>query len=136
MIKYLLISVWSLFLYTLTTKVQAQADCGSLKTDFSTRTVSQLELYKKNTEKERKAKGYRVQIHFGNTREAAKSVKDKFLSQVNQVNAYEIYQQPNFKIRVGDFRSHLDAYRFLKSIKSNFPNAYIVQDDINFPSLE
>ena len=80
--------------------------------------------------------GYRIQIHFGGEREKAKSVKTKFLQQFPEVPAYEIYQQPNFKVRVGDFRTRLDAQKFMNQIASSFPSAFIVVDDIHLPKLD
>ena len=77
-----------------------------------------------------KVKGYRVQIHFGSNREVAKDIKSKFMQKYSDVGAYEEYDMPNFKIRVGDFRSRLDAFRFLKQLGSDFPSAFIVQDDV------
>lgn len=81
-------------------------------------------------------KGYRVKIHFGADKNKAKEVKAKFMTQFPSVEAYEKYDQPNFNIRVGNFRTKLEAYKFLKQIQSEFPTAFIVQDDIEFPELE
>jgi hypothetical protein len=81
-------------------------------------------------------KGYRVKIHFGADKNKAKEVKAKFMSQFPDVAAYEKYDQPNFNIRVGDFRTKLEAYRLLKELQQEFPSAFIVQDEIELPELE
>ena len=81
-------------------------------------------------------KGYRVKIHFGSDKMKAKDVKAKFIAQYPHVPAYEKYDQPNFNIRVGDFRTKLEAYKFYKEVQADFPAAFIVQDDIEFPDLE
>lgn len=81
-------------------------------------------------------KGYRVKIHFGADKNKAKDVKAKFLTQFPTVAAYEKYDQPNFNIRVGDFRTKLEAYKFLKEIQPEFPSAFIVQDEITLPEPE
>jgi hypothetical protein len=81
-------------------------------------------------------KGYRVKIHFGSDKTKAKEVKAKFISKFPGVPAYEKYDQPNFNIRVGDFRTKLEAYRFLKEVQLEFPSSFIVQDEIEFPSLD
>jgi hypothetical protein len=81
-------------------------------------------------------KGYRVKIHFGADKNKAKEVRAKFLSQFPDVAAYEKYDQPNFNIRVGDFRTKLEAYRLLKELQQEFPSAFIVQDEIELPELE
>lgn len=80
-------------------------------------------------------KGYRVKIHFGTDKNAAKDVKGNFIGKYPDVPAYEKYDQPNFNIRVGDFRTKLEAYRFLKEIQADFPAAFVVQDEIEFPAL-
>ncbi len=47
--------------------------------------------------------------------------------------AYVVYEEPYFKLRVGDFRTRLDARRYLEEIRNDYPGAYIVVDTINFP---
>jgi hypothetical protein len=81
-------------------------------------------------------KGYRVKIHFGSDKTKAREVKSKFIMRFPDVPAYEKYDQPNFNIRVGDFRTKLDAYRFLKEVQVDFPSAFIVQDDIELPKID
>lgn len=95
------------------------------------------ELVDKHIEINSKApiKGYRVKIHFGTDKNQAKEVKGAFISKFPDVPAYEKYDQPNFNIRVGDFRTKLEAYSFLKKIQPDFPAAFIVQDEIEFPEL-
>ena len=81
-------------------------------------------------------KGYRVKIHFGADKNKANEIKAKFTTLFPDVPAYAKYDQPNFNIRVGDFRTKLEAYKFLKEVQTEFPSAFIVQDDIEFPKLE
>ena len=88
-----------------------------------------------NEAKKGKMKGYRVQIHFGSEKAKALEVKSKFVSQNHKEDAYLDYQQPYFKIRVGDFRTKLEAYKFLQEISGDFPGAFIVSDDIELPPL-
>jgi hypothetical protein len=80
--------------------------------------------------------GYRIQIHFGGEREKAKTIKTKFLQQFPDVAAYEVYQQPNFKVRVGDFRTRIEAQKFMNEINSFFPSSFLVADEIHLPKLE
>lgn len=81
--------------------------------------------------------GYRVQIYFGADKAKARDVKSRFLaSYASEAHAYEIYEAPNFKIRVGDFRSRLEAYRFLKKIRADFPASFIVSSEIELPAVK
>lgn len=80
--------------------------------------------------------GYRVQIYFdsGNqSKKKANDVKTQFLAKKLDVPCYLVYQAPNFKVRVGDFRSRYEAYKLYREIRNDFPSAYIVKDEISFP---
>ncbi|HEY0029273.1 MAG TPA: SPOR domain-containing protein [Bacteroidia bacterium] len=96
------------------------------------------ELLAKHAEVNAKApiEGYRIKIHFGADKNKAKEIKAKFISKFPEFKAYEKYDQPNFNIRVGDFRTKLDAYKALKEIQLEFPSAFLVQDDIELPDLD
>lgn len=84
--------------------------------------------YHKRTEGE--SDGFRIKIYFGSDRVKAMEVKSKFLGKFNDYGAYDEYQQPNFVILVGDFKTKPEAYGFLKEIQADFPNAFIVKDKI------
>jgi hypothetical protein len=88
-----------------------------------------------NEKKDGKVKGYRVQIHFGSDRDKADEIKLKFTQKYTSVTAYEPYEQPNFKVRVGDFRTRVEAYKFLKEITADFPSSFIVQDEVELKEL-
>jgi len=74
--------------------------------------------------------GYRIKIHFGQNRDAALEIKSKFLSKYKDIAAYEEYQQPNFVILVGDFKTKPEAFGFLNKIKNDFSASFIVKDKI------
>ena len=95
------------------------------------------ELVNKHIEINSKAaiKGYRIKIHFGSDKNKAKEIKAKFISKFPEISAYEKYDQPNFNIRVGDYRTKLEAYKALKEIQLEFPSSFLVQDEIEMPKL-
>lgn len=74
--------------------------------------------------------GYRIKIHFGGDRENARLVKTKFAAKFTEYNTYDEYQQPNFVVLVGDFKSKLEAFESLKKIQVEFPNSFIVKGKI------
>ena len=83
--------------------------------------------------------GYRIQIFSdsGNSSKAkAQTAMDEFLAKYQEAKAYLIFKSPNYKVKVGDFRSKLDAIRYLTQITADFPNAFIIPDLINFPQTE
>lgn len=75
--------------------------------------------------------GYRIKIHFGVDREAAKTVRSKFSAKFPDISTDEEYQQPNFVVLVGDYRTKLEAFEALKKIQVEFANAFIVKGKIN-----
>lgn len=77
--------------------------------------------------------GYRVQIYFGPQRAKANEVKTDFLKIFPKTGAYLSYQQPNFKIRVGDFKTRLEAMKFLKEIQSLYGTSFLVKDEVKLP---
>jgi hypothetical protein len=85
-------------------------------------------------------KGFRIQIFFdsgNNSKSKAISAMSEFRSKHSKDEAYLMFQEPNYKVRVGDFRSRMDAQRFLHKIIDDYPNAFIVKDnEINFPPLD
>ncbi|MCD4789559.1 MAG: SPOR domain-containing protein [Bacteroidales bacterium] len=82
--------------------------------------------------------GWRIQIFFeaGNySKRMAIEEKSAFVEKHSDVPAYLIFQEPYYKVRVGDYRTKMEAEKFLKKIERKYPNAFVVKDEINFPSL-
>jgi hypothetical protein len=83
--------------------------------------------------------GFRIQIFFdsgNNSKTRAKSIYETFMAKYPNVGAYLTFKTPNYKVRVGDFRTKLDAQRFLNEILTDYPNAWIIDDQINLPKVE
>ena len=80
--------------------------------------------------------GYRIQLASGNNRKNVLDMKAQFSAQFPNVKAYVEYQQPTFKLRVGDFESRISAYAFQHQILNSFPNGFIVQDQISIGEEE
>jgi len=82
-----------------------------------------------------KPNGYRVQIFFGK-RDEAREKKVEFLQKYPEVGAYISYLAPNFRLRVGDFRTKIACEEFKREISEDFPASYIVKDKIEFFEFE
>jgi hypothetical protein len=83
--------------------------------------------------------GYRIQIFFdsgNNSKTKAQSVFERFKGRFPSVGAYLTFKAPNYKVRVGDFTSKLKAQRFLMEVLPDYPNAYLVSDQINIQQVE
>jgi len=82
--------------------------------------------------------GYRIQIYFDSgtdSKKRAVDVRADFLSKFQGITAYLSFQEPFFKVRIGDFRIKLEADGQLQKILIHYPNAYVVRDRINYPML-
>lgn len=80
--------------------------------------------------------GYRIQIYkeSGNTAlDSALAVRERFMARYPGVPAYISFDEPYYRLRVGDFRTRLEAIRFLKRIKRRYPLAWEIKDEIEFP---
>ena len=77
--------------------------------------------------------GYRIQIYFGNgksARQKTNKVRVAFISQHKETKAHIVYDNPYFRVKVGDYRTKSEALLFLTEIKSEYPDAFIVPDII------
>jgi hypothetical protein len=82
--------------------------------------------------------GYRLEIYFSsesNARQQASKVKNEFNLVFATIPSYMLFQTPNFKVRVGDFRNKSEALKTKATIESKYPNAFIVKDFIRFPEI-
>ena len=86
----------------------------------------------------KKTQGFRVRIFFDNSQSARQriyEVEAAFKELFPDIPTYTSYQDLYFKVSVGDFRTRTDALRFFTNIQKNYPAAYIVKENINFPAL-
>lgn len=82
--------------------------------------------------------GYRIQIFFdaGNySKSKAFGEKSKFLAKHPEISAYVVFQEPYYKVRVGNFRNKLEAEAFRQRIIETWPESYILKDDIEMPGI-
>jgi len=85
-----------------------------------------------------KIDGWRVQIYNSSgkeSKEEAKEIRKEFVAEYPDMKAYTVYQPPFFKLRVGDFRTKQEAYRFYRKILRKYPASYLVPDKIYLPEL-
>ncbi len=76
------------------------------------------------------AKGYRINLYSGTSREEATIIKKK-AEQLTQASIYIQFRTPNFRVKAGDAINRLEASYLLSQLKNEFPGAVIVPDDIN-----
>lgn len=69
-------------------------------------------------------KRFKIQIFNGNLKNAEQS-KSKFESVYSDISVTIKFETPNYKVWVGDFRTSLEADRYLLEVRETFPNAFI-----------
>ena len=74
--------------------------------------------------------GYTIQIYSGQNREEAMNVKKKVITDASDLTAELEYNQPKFRVRVGNYLSRLEAQKDLVRLKRPFPNAILVPEKI------
>lgn len=83
--------------------------------------------------------GFRVEIFFSSDNSAKQEAfkkKVEFLSLYPDYPVHIKYDAPNFRLRVGDFRTKNEALKLYTEIRKDYPVAFIVADIINFPLLK
>ena len=80
--------------------------------------------------------GFRVQIFMEIGNEAvdhARGVKANFEKQYPELPIYLSYEQPYYRLRVGDFRNRIEAEKYLRILKPQYGVAFVTADIINPP---
>lgn len=83
--------------------------------------------------------GYRILIFkesHQNSKKAAFEAKSQFLRNFPGNEVYYVYEQPESKLYVGDFRSKSEAMKLKLEVEKLFPKAIIIETKINFPKLD
>lgn len=83
--------------------------------------------------------GWRIQIFFdsgANSKRKATDALRQFNEKYPETDAYLSFKEPYYRVRVGDFRSRLEAEGFLRKVQAEYPNAFATNDYINPPPIE
>jgi len=89
------------------------------------------EAYSEMWKKIGQMEGFRVQIAALASRAGAQTVANNFSNLFPNQKVYIKYLEPNFRVRVGNFLTRLEAYCFMKQIENTFIGAFIIPDQIS-----
>jgi hypothetical protein len=92
----------------------------------------QIEINEVSTRESRRfVQGYRIQVANSPDREKVLAAKTKVFEQFPDWKPYLLYQSPNYKLRVGNFKTQEEAQDAVKQLSRFFPSGlYIIQDVI------
>lgn len=88
--------------------------------------------------KDRGLSGYRVRIFFDNKRTArgdSEAAMEKFKALYPEVEVFRSYVNPYFKVTVGNYRTRSEAMGLLRRVRREFPTAFIVKEEIEYPAI-
>jgi hypothetical protein len=80
--------------------------------------------------------GWRVQLLFKAKQKEIMQLKIDFINLYPEIPAYLEYDAPYYRVRVGNFRTKLEAIKIKHQINKNFPGAYPVPEIINLSQLK
>ena len=116
-----------------------------LRGDEATVDVGQSEILEKSmrahieANPKRTLSGYRVRIFIDNKQSArheSEQTLKRFRAMYRDVAVYRTYTNPYFKVTVGDCRTKSEAMKLLSRIKGNFPSAFVVKENIEYPLVD
>ncbi|MBD1421060.1 SPOR domain-containing protein [Sphingobacterium chuzhouense] len=84
----------------------------------------------KKSGKRVKVRGFRVQIFSGSSRSDAYAVQSRFQTSYKDIGSYVTYDEPNYRVKVGDFRSRSEATNFMRELRSQYSNVFVFTEDV------
>ncbi|SEL79213.1 SPOR domain-containing protein [Parapedobacter koreensis] len=76
------------------------------------------------------AMGFRVQVYSGSNRTEAYAEQARFKSLYKDIDTYVSYEEPNYRVKVGDFRSRAEAQELMQGLRRQFNNVFIFTEEI------
>jgi cell division protein FtsN len=77
------------------------------------------------------ARGFRVQIYSGADRNQAYAEQARFKRTFPDLETYISYEEPNYRVKVGDFTSRSEAQEIMRALKKNFTSVFLFSETIN-----
>lgn len=84
----------------------------------------------KSTARRTTQRGFRVQIYSGPSRNEAYAEQARFQQLYRDIDTYVSYDEPNYRVKVGDFRGRSEATRLMQSLRGQFNNVFIFTEEI------
>jgi len=138
MFKYAF-SSFLIFLLTLSVDIQAQESSSYVKINQDEAISNLLKKHIIVNEYNPWVSGFRVQLYSisgANSRDKANQFRAEFLIKHPKTQVYVVYQAPYYKVRLGDFRTKMNALYFLQTIVETYPSGFVVVDQIRFMDEE
>lgn len=80
--------------------------------------------------------GYRVQLAFDSDKSVVDEARSKFSALYPKVDTYMEFIAPHYFLKVGDFRTQMEAEEIKANTGNMFPTANIVKERVNLPRID
>ena len=80
--------------------------------------------------------GFRIQITFDPERKTIDAARERFTAVYPTIDTYVIFNAPNYFLKVGDFRTQLEAEKIKDGLTRDFPTSFIIKEQINLPRID
>lgn len=70
--------------------------------------------------------GYKIQIFYGNSEESKKKLQE-FKKEFKDLDGTIIFNSPNYKVWIGNFKTRIEVERAMLDIKKKYPTALIIK---------
>ena len=80
--------------------------------------------------------GYRLQICFDSNKKVIDEARNRFLKLYPLIATYVEFEAPHFNLKVGDFRTRLEAEKVKRKVFGEFVICIIHQDLIQLPRID
>ncbi len=74
--------------------------------------------------------GFRVQIYSGSDRTEAYAEQARFKRLYKDIDTYLSYEEPNYRVKVGDFRNRSEAQDLMQGLRKQFNNVFVFTEEI------
>ncbi|MEX2596696.1 MAG: hypothetical protein WEC59_07175 [Salibacteraceae bacterium] len=114
-------------------EVDSNHQSSTIEVEMEDNIAQFLEMTDSLDRKNLRTTGYRIQIFSSSGPQAKQDAlknQASFLNLYSDYGAYTKWNYPNWVVRLGDYRTHLEALEFHNEIKSLYPASFIVKDEI------
>jgi hypothetical protein len=94
--------------------------------------------YAESRRKEGKIPGYRIRIFSDSglpARQKWMNERNHFVELYPETPIYPVFESPNYKIYIGDYRTKSEGFMAYKQISKKYRNAFLIPAKINLPKI-
>ncbi len=80
--------------------------------------------------------GYRIQLFFDTNKASVDDARARFVAMFPKVDTYVSFTAPHYFLKVGDFRTQMEAEKVKAQADSSFPTSFIIKEKVNLPRVD